>query len=182
MQNEIWKPLKNYEDLYEVSNFGNIKGLPKGHVLHHGSAFLSKEKILKPSVRCGYSIIVLYKNKTRKTFSVHRLIANAFLNNENNKEQVNHINGKRSDNRIENLEWCTRSENIIHSYKVLKRPASNYLKVKNKKEVCQISLDGFIINDFSSIAKAAIETGISRHHIALNFKGKRKSAGGFLWI
>ena len=44
MQNEIWKPLKNYEDLYEVSNFGNIKGLPKGHVLHHGSAFLSKEK------------------------------------------------------------------------------------------------------------------------------------------
>lgn len=179
---ENWKPIVGYENGYLVSDLGNIIGLPKTHKLWHGGVCVTPKKILSPSIRCGYLIIVLYSGKNRKTYSVNRLVAEAFIPNPNNKPHVNHKNGVRTDNRVENLEWNTVSENIIHSYDVLKRKGSNVSRGRLKTFVCQVSLDGFLINSFSSINDASENTGVNRFHIGGCVNKKRKSAGGFLWI
>lgn len=130
LKGETFLPIKDYENLYEVSNLGRIKGLPKEFKLYHGGIVKTKTKLLKPSKRGGYEIIVFYNKSSRKTFSIHRLVAIAFIPNNENKKQINHKNGIRSDNNISNLEWCTGSENIRHAYDVLKRESS----WKNRKK------------------------------------------------
>lgn len=106
MTQEIFKPVPNYEGLYEGSNFGRIKSLPRGKK--------GKEKILKPTKQTYY-IIDLCKGGEIKRFLVHRLIAKTFLENTKNKEHVNHIDGNKLNNKLENLEWVTRSENQLHA-------------------------------------------------------------------
>lgn len=117
MQKEIWKKIKDYDNYY-VSNMGNIM-----------SKYNQKEKILKLcNGSYGYSVICI-KGKTKK---VHRLVAQAFIENPQNKPQVNHINGNRKDNRVENLEWVTNSENQIHSFRCLGRKPWILGKTHNK--------------------------------------------------
>lgn len=102
MKEEIWKDIKGYEGYYKASNLGRIKN--------------SKGKILKQyKNHKGYLILQLSKDGKSKTFIVHRLIAQAFIPNEENKEQVNHINCNKEDNNIENLEWVTNTENKKHA-------------------------------------------------------------------
>jgi len=106
--NEIWKVVIGYEGLYQVSNFGNVKSL--------GNEFSRKERLLKPSLQSkGYFNVVLQKNGKRKTVLVHRLVAEHFIPNIKNKPQVNHINGIKTDNRAENLEWLSHRENLDHA-------------------------------------------------------------------
>jgi hypothetical protein len=106
--NEIWKDIPNYEGLYQVSNLGRIKSLKKKE--------RSREKILKNSIDfAGYKLAHLYKFNKLKTIRVHRLVLLAFKGNSN--LQCNHINGVKSDNRLENLEYCTQSENTKHAFK-----------------------------------------------------------------
>ena len=105
---ETWKNIIGYENLYLVSDLGRIKSMPK--------KTRKGERILKAiQMPNGYQTIDLVKDKKVKKCLLHRLVANSFLLNPANKEQVNHINGIKNDNRLKNLEWNTRSENQLHS-------------------------------------------------------------------
>ena len=102
---EIWRDICGYEGLYQVSNFGRVKSLRFG-----------REKLLKVGVsNTGYANVSLIKNKSKKTFHVHVLVAVTFLPNPENKREVNHIDGDKQNNRVENLEWVTGSENTRHA-------------------------------------------------------------------
>jgi hypothetical protein len=101
MENEKWLPVVGFEGLYEISDLGKVK---------------RNNKILKNQIRTGYPKVTLMANRFKKQISVHRLVAIAFIPNPENKLEVNHINGIKTDNRVENLEWCSRKENAQHSY------------------------------------------------------------------
>ena len=117
---EIWKDIKGYEN-YQISNYGRIKSktrITKVGIKNVKEA-LRKDKVLKPQkLTKGYLGVRLYQNTTGKTFKIHRLVANAFIPNPNNLLQVNHIDGNKSNNSADNLEWCTNEENMKHSYKI----------------------------------------------------------------
>lgn len=117
--NEFWSPIKDYDGLYEVSNWGRIKSLEKIVLYSNGQRRLYEEKILKLNPSNGYKTISLVKNKIKQTHMVHRLVANAFIDNPLNKPFVNHDDGDRSNNYYKNLIWSTNSENQLHSYNVL---------------------------------------------------------------
>lgn len=102
---EKWKPIKGYEEKYEVSNLGRVRNV-------------LKNKIKNTRLNNGYVIVDLYKGGIRKTYLVHRLVAIAFIPNPNNYNEVNHISGIKNCNCSKNLEWCNRSMNMIHAYKM----------------------------------------------------------------
>ena len=117
---EIWKDIQGYENLYQVSNLGRIKSLDRKVKvgIKNNDIVLHKGKILKLNQkRNGYLSVDLSKEGIVKTISVHRLVAIAFIPNVDNKMQVNHINAKKYDNRVENLEWCSYEENKEHAKK-----------------------------------------------------------------
>ena len=113
--NEIWKQIEGYEGIYEVSNFGRVKRL----LITLHSRFY-KEKILTNCFnnRTGYCFVALRKNDKDKNYSVHRLVAQAFIPNPSNLSDVNHIDGNKLNNNIDNLEWCTRSQNLKHALQI----------------------------------------------------------------
>lgn len=128
MIEEIWKDVVGYEGFYEVSNLGNVRRKGKANNL--------KGRIH----RDGYMLLVLCVNCKGKSFQVHRLVASAFIVNRKNREQVNHKNGIKSDNRLENLEWATRSENAIHAHKIGLIPRANNSKI-SKSDAIDIKLN-----------------------------------------
>jgi len=131
---EIWKDIKGYEKLYQVSNLGNIKSLKTGKNLYY-----SKSK--------RYLRVGLFKDKKRKGFSIHRLVAEAFIPNPNNYPCVNHKDCNGNNNRVDNLEWCTYKQNNDYKNHHLKRNISSaiyYLKKDYPEEK-------EIINDLEKI-------------------------------
>lgn len=126
MAAEIWKPVKDYENLYEVSNFGKIRSLKKNK--------LKTEQLSKN----GYSVINLYVGKSIKREYLHRIVAQAFIPNLDNKPQVNHIDGNKQNNHVENLEWVTSNENLKHAYKMgLRLPSSQNITLEQVKYIKQ---------------------------------------------
>lgn len=121
---EIWKPIKDFENLYEVSNLGRVKSLPRIKINNRGKQ-LTKEKIMKPhDFNNGYYKVPLTnKEHLKKYYLVHRLVAQSFIPNPNNLPQVNHKDGDKSNNCVNNLEWITKEDNIKHAYKMGLNPS-----------------------------------------------------------
>ena len=126
LENEIWKDVEGYEDLYQVSNMGRFK---RDHIL---------KTVLQPT---GYLNVCLCKNGKCKTYRAHKLVAKAFIPNPNNYQVINHKNGNKQDNRVENLEWCTTSYNSWHSVFVLNK-GHNKLSMKDANKIRKDVLAG----------------------------------------
>lgn len=167
--------IKEFPDYY-ITDIGTI------YTRRHGRIKKLKTELSK----WGYYRIGLWKNSKIVHKSIHRLVAEAFIPNPENKCDVNHKNGIRTDNMVENLEWTTRSENIQHAYRVLgnqpNKPWSNkFGKDHNRsRKVVQIK-NGKTIAEFGGLLEAERETRINHACISMCCTGKRHSAGGFQW-
>lgn len=162
------KDIPGYEGYYEASNFGNIRSsIIRGH-----GGTTNKKHILKPSVnKCGYYVVVFSINNVRKQKRVNRLVISAFLGIEEGKD-VNHIDGNKLNNRLSNLEYCTRSENMKHAY-------SNGLISENRTaKPINIIREGEIVKTYPSIYIAAKKEGLQRSCINEVLTGKRKTHRG----
>jgi hypothetical protein len=113
---EIWRDVEGYKGYYQVSNLGNVRSLERTITTKRGYEFKCKAKTLQPTKARGYQTLRLRKNQKYKSFLVHRLVAIAFLPNPEGKKEVNHIDGNKENNRLDNLEWATHQENLIHAY------------------------------------------------------------------
>ncbi len=151
---EIWKDIKGYDGLYQVSNFGRVKSLARTNVKGKGN-YYRKEKIKKQyktkhsSNKTSYFHVSLSKNGIIKRYSVHRLVAIAFIPNKENKEYVNHKNENGLDNRVENLEWVSNSENQLYSLYVTKSNKNTIPVIAKDKNTLEP------IKEFESIALAS---------------------------
>ena len=168
---EEWKDIVGYEGLYQVSNLGRIRAI-------RNSAYKILEGQKKQS---GYIGCALSKNGIIKHYRVHRLVAEAFIQNAENKPQVNHINGIKTDNNVKNLEWCTAKENINHSYKVgLSKGRRDGKNVLSKK-IRQYSLDGVLIKEWESAMQIQREMGFNNSAISACCLNKQKQSYGYVW-
>ncbi len=130
---EIWKDIADYEGLYQVSNYGNVRRISR-----YGRKWVRNCKCKK--TRDGYFESTLVKNSKPKSIRTHRLVAIAFCENPHNKKEVNHIDGNKRNNRADNLEWVTSSENQKHAYKLgLQKVSGGALS--NRKKVKCLELD-----------------------------------------
>ncbi len=184
---EIWKDFEPYKGVYQVSNTGRVRSLDRVMVYADGKRVPYKGKILAPKVtRDGYISYGLSSNQKTKWVSGHRLVAIVFLGNSENKPQVNHKNGNRKDNTVENLEWNTLSENMSHAFRVLgkKNPKEwkNGALHPDSKRVAQIDIfTKEIVNVFESTCIAMKITKILNSGISRCCNNKIKSSGGFIW-
>ena len=116
---EIWKPIKDYEKLYEISNYGNVKSI----LFRNNIIQKEQNKILKQNTNdFGYLVVQLRKDGKKKSYYVHRLVAEAFIENPNNFTEINHKDFDKTNNKAENLEWCSRKYNVNYSIKFMRKP------------------------------------------------------------
>ena len=171
---EIWKDIEKFENLYQVSNLGRIKTLPRKMKMPKGGFRITQEKILKTSKNQinNYEVVTLKYKKDNYRFYVHRLVAKAFINNPYNLPQVNHINGDKNNNCVENLEWCSAKENVQHSIKN---------NLRKSKAINQYDINGKFIKEWKSIKEASIVLHIPDSNIINCCKGKCKIIGGYIW-
>lgn len=179
MEKEIWKPIEDYEGIYEVSSFGRVRSLDRLiHRKRRGSC-VYPGIMLNPSItHKGYESVDLRKHGNRKNEVVHRLVAKQFIPRIANKPQVNHIDGNKRNNKVSNLEWVNNSENQLHAYALgLSKPSE--LAGRPKRKVAMINEENKVIKVFNSITEATEVTGV--HNIGAVCREIRPKAGGFVW-
>ncbi|WP_277407911.1 NUMOD4 domain-containing protein [Lacrimispora xylanisolvens] len=155
---EIWREIKGYEGFYSISNLGNVKNLITG-------------KILNPALKSNGYLSVDLRYERPKTVSIHRLVAEAFIQNPLGLPYVNHKDEFKTNNRVENLEWCTAKYNANYGCGAL---------VKNTP-VLQFDMNGKFVKVWTSIKEAATTLGIKYQGISRVCRGERKSSGGYIW-
>ena len=164
---EIFLDMEGFEGLYQVSNKGNVKSL----VNNNG---VSREKILKPEIVNGYKRVTLYKNKTIKRFLVHRLVAQAFIENPNNYHCVNHKDENKQNNSVENLEWCT------HKYNTNYGTRNEKIAESRSKKVYQYSKEGELIAVWKSTRECG-RNGFEQSSVSDCCIGNLKTHKGYIW-
>ena len=177
---EIWKDIKGFEGLYQVSNLGRVKSLERFRKGANGSLVTVKEKILKPLIDKGYYQVCLSKQSNRKAYLVHRLVWETFNGQIPEGLQVNHINEIKSDNRLENLNLMTAKENSNWGTGIERR-VKNLINGKKSKPVLQFDLNDNFIKEYPSIRQVYRETGFAFQNISACCKGKLKQAYNFKW-
>lgn len=177
---EVWKDVVGYEGLYKVSNLGNVLSIPRQGTHSKKEYLLKKTKTKK-----GYLNVTLVKKCKYFRTGIHRLVAQAFISNPENKLQVNHIDGNKENNCINNLEWVTNEENMQHSWKIglrsikktYKHGKNNILSVK----VNQYSLNGDFIKTWYCVMDIERELGFDNRNICACCRHKRNMAYGYIW-
>ena len=170
---EIWKDIAGYDGLYQVSNLGRVKSLPRYRNAIH--PYITRERILSPrKTKNGY-VKVLLSGDTHRQYLIHRLVAEAFIPNPNNYGEINHKDEDKSNNAVNNLEWCTRSYNIRYG------SWRDKLIARFGRPVLQYTLDGSFVNEFRSMGEAMAKTGINSGSICRCCKGIIKRTGNYIW-
>ena len=177
LPNEIWVTPKEFCNCYSISNYGRIKSLKRA---------TATERIMKPRVgKDGYLYVNLSVNGTRLTRKNHRLVGLYFIPNPNNLPQLNHIDGCKTNSRVDNLEWCTASYNQIHANKL--GLVKHWMLGKKgvdcmfSKKINQFDLYGNFIKQWDSMSDVMRELNIPVPHLVRVCKGQRKSTRGFIW-
>ena len=179
---EIWKPIKGYEGLYEISNQGRVKSLQREVIRSNGFKQIVTEKIItlissKITTRHPNPMfhVELWKDNKRKTYFIHRLVAEHFIPNLEGKPQVNHIDGNRYNNTVENLEWVTGSENMIHAYK------TGLTQPRGQKPIKRIDLKTNEVVLFKNVYDAARAIQAKPCAIRNALKGRCLTSNGYKW-
>lgn len=184
--NEVWKDIPGYEGLYQISNLGRVKSLARYVQNHSGTQYLREEQLKTPSERKkrgaqqGYLALMLYRDNKGQNCYVHRLVAEVFLPNPQNKQTVNHKNGNKHDNRAENLEWSTYAENNGHAYETGLNDSAHRRNRNGSIPVAQYDAEMNLIKIYPSMREAERQTGVDCTAIGLAIKNGWKY-GGFVW-
>lgn len=174
---EEFRPIPGYDGVYFVSNLGRIKSKRKGET-----------KILSGAISAGYVLIQLFKNGAHKTFRVHRLVAQAFIPNYLDKPLINHIDGNKSNNRVDNLVWCTQSENMKHAYRTgLQKPLAGkrngmYGRSGAKSPNAKMVLNVYTGIFYDTVREAAYYEGINESTLRLKLLGSYTNNTGLIAV
>lgn len=164
--NEEWKDVVGYEGLYQVSNQGRLRSFHK-----------NKCSLLAPCVgKHGYVVTLLHKGKSRKNARVHRLVAEAFIPNPDNLSSINHKNEIKTDNRVENLEWCTAKYNSNYG------TSAQRIAEKQSVAVLQYDLNGILVRRYNGLSEAERLYGYKHCSISEVCSGKKLSYMGCIWL
>ena len=201
MEGEVWKDIEGFEGLYQCSSEGRIRSVDRITTMKNGVRRRTRGTVLSPSLYMdGYLRYRLCKNGKHMPFGGHKLVAEAFIPNPENKPIVHHKNRNRSDNRVENLEWMTYEEHQMeHSKEISNGLKGRHLSEESRNKIAmailgrtgkecpnsipivQLSKDGEFIREWDSMSDVMRELGIPTTTISKCCRWKRKTAGGYIW-